>query len=68
MIAEPDGPEGRLRRLTTIWSRAVFPVTSTSLTRPEFEEQLLPLAGRLSRALRARAFDAGEGEAVGASL
>ncbi|MGW0086639.1 putative bifunctional diguanylate cyclase/phosphodiesterase [Streptomyces sp. NPDC003393] len=68
MSAEPDGPEGRLRRLTTIWSRAVFPVTSTSLTRPEFEEQLLPLADRLSRALRARAFDAGEGEAVGAAL
>ncbi|MFF8594315.1 putative bifunctional diguanylate cyclase/phosphodiesterase [Streptomyces sp. NPDC015220] len=68
MSAEPDGPEDRLRRLTTIWSRAVFPVTSTSLTRPEFEERLLPLVGRLSRALRARAFDAGEGEAVGAAL
>ncbi|MFB6957749.1 putative bifunctional diguanylate cyclase/phosphodiesterase [Streptomyces sp. NPDC056309] len=68
MSAEPDGPEGRLRRLTTIWSRAVFPVTSTSLTRPEFEEQLLPLARRLSAALRDRAFAAEEGEAVGAAL
>ncbi|MGW4821315.1 putative bifunctional diguanylate cyclase/phosphodiesterase [Streptomyces sp. NPDC004227] len=68
MSAEPDGPEGRLRRLTTIWSRAVFPVTSTSLTRPEFEEQLLPLARRLSTALRNRAFAAEEGEAVGAAL
>ncbi|MFD4977052.1 putative bifunctional diguanylate cyclase/phosphodiesterase [Streptomyces sp. NPDC058424] len=68
MSAEPDGPEGRLRRLTTIWSRAVFPVTSTSLTRPEFEEQLLPLARRLSTALRDRAFAAEEGEAVGAAL
>ncbi|WP_112468674.1 putative bifunctional diguanylate cyclase/phosphodiesterase [Streptomyces triticisoli] len=68
MSAEPDGPEGRLRRLTTIWSRAVFPVTSTSLTRPEFEERLLPLARRLSRALLARVFDAAEGEAVGAAL
>lgn len=68
MIAGPDGPEGRLRRLTTIWSRAVFPVTSTSLTRPEFEEQLLPLARRLSTALRDRAFAAEEGEAVGAAL
>ena len=48
MSAEPDGPEDRLRRFATIWSRAVFPVTSTSLTRPEFEEQLLPLARRLS--------------------
>ncbi|MFE7231583.1 putative bifunctional diguanylate cyclase/phosphodiesterase [Streptomyces sp. NPDC002405] len=68
MIAEQDGPEGRLRRLTTIWSRAVFPVTSTSLTRPEFEERLLPLARRLSTALRDRAFAAEEGEAVGAAL
>ncbi|GAT79625.1 diguanylate phosphodiesterase [Streptomyces sp. F-3] len=68
MIAEPDGPEDRLRRLTTIWSRAVFPVTSTSLTRPELEERLLPLTRRLSRALLARAFDAEEGEAVGAAL
>ncbi|MET8583658.1 EAL domain-containing protein [Streptomyces collinus] len=68
MSAEPDGPEDRLRRLTTIWSRAVFPVTSTSLTRAEFEELLLPLARRLSGLLRARSFDAGEARAVGAAL
>ncbi|KKD07733.1 putative bifunctional diguanylate cyclase/phosphodiesterase [Streptomyces sp. WM6386] len=68
MIAEPDGPEGRLRRFATIWSRAVFPVTTTSSTRPEFEEQLLPLARRLSEALRARTFDADEGRALGAAL
>ncbi|MEH0416797.1 putative bifunctional diguanylate cyclase/phosphodiesterase [Streptomyces sp. B21-083] len=68
MTAEPDGPQDRLRRFATIWSRAVFQVTSTSLTRPEFEEQLLPLAGRLSEALRARTFDAEEGRAVGAAL
>ncbi|MEV0182592.1 EAL domain-containing protein [Streptomyces sp. NPDC050625] len=68
MTAEPDGPEDRLRRFATIWSRAVFPVTSTSLTRPEFEEQLLPLARRLSDALRARSFDADEARAVGAAL
>ncbi|MFJ9903236.1 putative bifunctional diguanylate cyclase/phosphodiesterase [Streptomyces sp. NPDC101152] len=68
MSAEPDGPEDRLRRFATIWSRAVFPVTSTSLTRPEFEEQLLPLARRLSQALHARTFDADQGRAVGAAL
>ncbi|MEU8649822.1 EAL domain-containing protein [Streptomyces sp. NPDC048737] len=68
MTAEPDGPEDRLRRFATIWSRAVFPVTSTSLTRPEFEEQLLPLARRLSQALRARNFDAEAARAVGAAL
>ncbi|AYN38167.1 EAL domain-containing protein [Streptomyces dangxiongensis] len=68
MTAEPDGPEDRLRRLTTIWSRAVFPVTSTSLTRPEFEDRLLPLARRLSGLLRARSFDADAAKAVGAAL
>ncbi len=68
MSAEPDGPEDRLRRFATIWSRAVFPVTSTSATRPEFEKQLLPLARRLSEALRARVFDADEAKALGAAL
>jgi diguanylate cyclase (GGDEF)-like protein/PAS domain S-box-containing protein len=66
--AEPDGPEDRLRRFATIWSRAVFPVTSTSLTRPEFEDRLLPLARRLSWALLRRGFDAEEAKAVGADL
>ncbi|MBQ0995383.1 putative bifunctional diguanylate cyclase/phosphodiesterase [Streptomyces nigra] len=68
MSAGADEPEDRLRRFATIWSRAVFPVTSTSSTRPEFEEQLMPLARRLSDALRARSFDADEGKAVGAAL
>ncbi|MFC7868079.1 putative bifunctional diguanylate cyclase/phosphodiesterase [Streptomyces murinus] len=68
MSAEPDGPEDRLRRLTTIWSRALYPVTSTSLTRAEFEEQLLPLARRLSELLRARSFDADAAKAVGTAL
>src|SRR5690606_37500505 len=66
--AEPDGPEGRLRRFATIWSRAVYPVTSTAATRPEFEERLLPVARRLSEALRARSFDAEAGRAAGAAL
>ncbi|MFF7356632.1 MULTISPECIES: putative bifunctional diguanylate cyclase/phosphodiesterase [Streptomyces] len=68
MSAEPDGPEDRLRRFTTIWSRAVYPVTSTSLTRAEFEQQLLPLARRLSELLRAHGFDADGAKAVGAAL
>jgi diguanylate cyclase (GGDEF)-like protein/PAS domain S-box-containing protein len=68
VTAEPDGPEDRLRRFATIWSRAVFPVTATSLTRPEFEQRLVPLARRLSEALRARTFEAAEGQAVGAAL
>ncbi|MER5178369.1 EAL domain-containing protein [Streptomyces sp. NPDC002896] len=68
MTGTPDGPEDRLRRFATIWSRAIFPVTATSLTRPEFEQQLLPLARRLRDALRARTFDAAAGKAVGAAL
>ncbi|WP_153812106.1 EAL domain-containing protein [Streptomyces sp. SUK 48] len=68
MSAEPDGPEDRLRRLTTIWSRALYPVTSTSLTRAEFEAQLLPLGRRLSELLRARSFDADAAKAVGVAL
>ncbi|GHG93668.1 putative bifunctional diguanylate cyclase/phosphodiesterase [Streptomyces rubradiris] len=68
MSAESDGPEDRLRRLTTIWSRAVYPVTSTSLTRAEFAEELLPLARRLSELLHARLFDADAAKAVGAAL
>ncbi|MDI3403892.1 putative bifunctional diguanylate cyclase/phosphodiesterase [Streptomyces cavernicola] len=66
--AAPDGPEGRLRRFATIWSRAVFPATATSLSRAELEQQLVPLARRLRDALAAHAFDATEGQAVGAAL
>ncbi|MEU1464306.1 EAL domain-containing protein [Streptomyces sp. NPDC005727] len=68
MSAEPDGPEDRLRRFATIWSRAVFPVTSTSLTRAEFEQRLLPLAGRLRDLLHTRGFAAEEAKAVGSAL
>ncbi|MFP3986581.1 EAL domain-containing protein [Streptomyces sp. E11-3] len=68
MNDEQDGPEGRLRRFATIWSRAIFPVTATSLTRQEFEEELLPHARVLRDALAARAFDAAAGHAVGAAL
>ncbi|MFE6159997.1 putative bifunctional diguanylate cyclase/phosphodiesterase [Streptomyces sp. NPDC056486] len=68
MSGEPDGPEDRVRRFATIWSRAVFPVTATSLTRPEFEQQLVPLARRLRAALHERVFEAAEGQAIGAAL
>ncbi|MEV2252762.1 EAL domain-containing protein [Streptomyces sp. NPDC050147] len=68
MSGEPDGPEDRVRRFATIWSRAIFPVTATSLTRPEFEQQLVPLARRLRIALHERIFDGTEGQAIGAAL
>ncbi|MEU9609223.1 EAL domain-containing protein [Streptomyces sp. NPDC048057] len=66
--ADPDGLEDRLRRFATIWSRAVFPVTATSLTRAEVEEHLLPLARRLCALLHARPFDPGPAQDVGAAL
>lgn len=66
--ADPDGLEDRLRRFATIWSRAIFPATATSLTRPEFESHLLPLARELNEALHARHFDSGPAQRVGAAL
>ncbi|MGW6460926.1 putative bifunctional diguanylate cyclase/phosphodiesterase [Streptomyces sp. NPDC055078] len=66
--ADPDGPEDRVRRFATIWSRAVFPVTATSLTRPEVEEHLLPLARQLSELLHARTFDPKAAQGIGAAL
>ncbi|MGW2282081.1 putative bifunctional diguanylate cyclase/phosphodiesterase [Streptomyces sp. NPDC001770] len=65
---EPDGPEDRLRRFATIWSRAIFPSTATSLTRPEFEQHLLPLARELNETLHARPFDAAPAQQVGTAL
>ncbi|MFF5425365.1 MULTISPECIES: putative bifunctional diguanylate cyclase/phosphodiesterase [unclassified Streptomyces] len=66
--AEADGPEDRLRRFATIWSRAIFPVTATSLTRAEFEGHLLPLARALYDALHARPFDTAPAQRTGAAL
>ncbi|MCS0634678.1 EAL domain-containing protein [Streptomyces sp. LP05-1] len=66
--AEPDGPEDRLRRFATIWSRAIFPVTATSMTRPEFERHLLPLARELRGALHALPFDPGAAQRAGEAL
>ncbi|MGW7055704.1 putative bifunctional diguanylate cyclase/phosphodiesterase [Streptomyces sp. NPDC054887] len=51
-----------------MWSRAIFPVTATSLTRPEVERHLLPLAGKLRDALHRRPFDTTPAHEVGAAL
>ncbi|RYJ29355.1 sensory box/GGDEF family protein [Streptomyces sp. L-9-10] len=66
--SEPDGLEDRLRRFATIWSRAIFPATATSLTRPEFETHLLPLARKLQEALHAHPFDTAPATRVGTAL
>ncbi|AVZ76648.1 GGDEF domain-containing protein [Streptomyces lunaelactis] len=65
---DPDSLEDRLRRFATIWSRAIFPVTATSLTRPELEQHLLPLARQLSESLHARPFDPQAAQRIGAAL
>ena len=57
-----------LRRLAAIWSRAIYPVTATSMTRAEFEDHLVPLARVLSDALRAKPFDPRAAVAVGTAL
>ncbi|GFH37981.1 putative bifunctional diguanylate cyclase/phosphodiesterase [Streptomyces pacificus] len=64
----PDDLQDRLSRFATIWSRAIFPVTATSLTRPEFEEHLLPLARQLAEALHTRPFDPAAAQRVGGAL
>ncbi|MEJ8638804.1 EAL domain-containing protein [Streptomyces sp. MS2.AVA.5] len=66
--ADPDGLEDRLRRFATIWSRAVFPVTATSLTRVEVEQHLLPLARQLSELLHGRTFDPQAAQRIGVAL
>ncbi|MBT2489964.1 EAL domain-containing protein [Streptomyces sp. ISL-96] len=60
--------DDRLGRFATIWSRAIFPVTATSMTRPEVERHLLPLARQLSAALHRRPFDTAPAHEVGAAL
>ncbi|NBM15495.1 EAL domain-containing protein [Streptomyces sp. GC420] len=64
----PGSPDDRLRRFATIWSRAIFPATSTSMSRTEFEQYLLPLARELRTALGARPFDPAPAQRVGAAL
>ncbi|WP_407077667.1 putative bifunctional diguanylate cyclase/phosphodiesterase [Streptomyces phytohabitans] len=62
--AERDG----LRRFATIWSRAVYPVTATSMTRAEFEDHLYPLAELLGDALHSHPFSPAAGREVGVAL
>jgi diguanylate cyclase (GGDEF)-like protein/PAS domain S-box-containing protein len=57
-----------LRRFAAIWSRAIYPVTATSMTRAEFEDHLVPLARVLSDALRATPFDPRAAAPVGTAL
>ncbi|RBM07244.1 bifunctional diguanylate cyclase/phosphodiesterase [Streptomyces sp. PT12] len=60
----PDG----VRRFATIWCRAVYPATATSMTRDEFKGLLLAQARVLADALRAPRFDPAPGRAVGEAL
>ncbi|MFI1098082.1 putative bifunctional diguanylate cyclase/phosphodiesterase [Streptomyces sp. NPDC020917] len=57
-----------LRRFVTIWCRAIYSVTATSMTRGEFEAHLIPQARILHEALRAERFDPRPAAAVGAAL
>ncbi|MEV6011355.1 EAL domain-containing protein [Streptomyces sp. NPDC051976] len=66
-MAEGD-PADSLRRFAAIWSRAIYPVTATSMTRGEFEDHLVPLARVLSDALHGHPFDPRPAVGVGAAL
>ncbi|MEV4195171.1 putative bifunctional diguanylate cyclase/phosphodiesterase [Streptomyces toxytricini] len=66
--APHSGLDDRIARFATIWGRAIFPFTATSLTRPEFEQHLVPLTRTLAEALHARPFDAAVAQQVGAEL
>ncbi|SCK32819.1 PAS domain S-box-containing protein/diguanylate cyclase (GGDEF) domain-containing protein [Streptomyces sp. WMMB 714] len=72
MTADPHESEGLendgLRRFATIWSRAVYPATQTSMTRAELGDYLHPLAVKLCDALHAYPFSAAPGREVGAAL
>ncbi|MYU19090.1 GGDEF domain-containing protein, partial [Streptomyces sp. SID8361] len=57
-----------LRRFAGIWCRAVHPLAATTMTPEAFEEYLLPLAHRLSAALRSSPFDTEAAYGVGAAL
>jgi diguanylate cyclase (GGDEF)-like protein/PAS domain S-box-containing protein len=61
-------PGDSLRRFAAIWSRAIYPVTATSMTRTEFEDHLVPLARVLDEALRARPFDPRAAVPIGTAL
>jgi diguanylate cyclase (GGDEF)-like protein/PAS domain S-box-containing protein len=68
VIRAEAAPDDSLRRFAAIWSRAIYPVTATSMTRTEFEDHLVPLAQVLSDALRARPFDPRAAVPVGTAL
>ncbi|MGW1074036.1 putative bifunctional diguanylate cyclase/phosphodiesterase [Streptomyces sp. NPDC002537] len=51
-----------------MWSRAVYPVTATHMSRAEFEDHLVPLAGRLAAVLCTWPFDPAPATEVGAAL
>jgi diguanylate cyclase (GGDEF)-like protein/PAS domain S-box-containing protein len=67
VTAGTDGDDS-LARFAAIWSRAIYPVTATWMTRAEFEEHLLPLARTLKDVLHAPRFSPRDAVQVGAGL
>ncbi|WP_031517592.1 putative bifunctional diguanylate cyclase/phosphodiesterase [Streptomyces sp. NRRL F-5123] len=57
-----------LARFAAIWSRAIYPVTATSMTKAEFEAHLRPLAAVLRDALHAERFEPRAAVSVGTGL
>ncbi|GGR19942.1 GGDEF domain-containing protein [Streptomyces netropsis] len=68
VFGDATARDDRLQRFAAIWSRAVYPATTTFMTRAEFEDYLVPLAGLLSESLRAQPFDPRPAAEVGVAL
>lgn len=66
--AEAQGPSLALERFAAVWCRALYPVSTTSLSRTELQDYLVPLAARLHALLVARPFHPWPAREVGAAL
>ncbi|MFJ6214776.1 putative bifunctional diguanylate cyclase/phosphodiesterase [Streptomyces sp. NPDC092296] len=66
--ASPQGPHDALERFAAVWCRAVYPVSTTSLSRTELQAYLEPLAARLHSLLAGRPFQPWPAREIGAAL
>ncbi|WP_377271759.1 putative bifunctional diguanylate cyclase/phosphodiesterase [Peterkaempfera sp. SMS 1(5)a] len=66
--AAARGPCEALDRFAAVWCRAVYPVSTTSLSRAELQSYLEPLAARLHALLAGRPFHPWPAREIGAAL
>ncbi|AXI77355.1 putative bifunctional diguanylate cyclase/phosphodiesterase [Peterkaempfera bronchialis] len=66
--AAARGPRDALERFAAVWCRAVYPVSTTSLSRAELQAYLETLAARLHSLLAGRPFHPWPARDIGAAL